>query len=188
MKPWTSKALAAHHDVPGWWLKRQASKLGISRPAKKEPPWTDGETALLREHHARQPEFIQRRLREAGYQRTLLAITIRRRRLHLSPRPPDYYTATEVARLMGLVDGGTVAYWIKAGWLDASRKETERTEKQGGDFHWIHERDLRAFILDNPHLVDLRKVQDTEWFIDLVAGRKGDGRQHQRKKPERGAA
>ena len=178
-------ALAAKHGVPGWWLKRQASKLGVSRPARKDPPWSETEEAILREHHGRAPEFIQRRLREAGHSRTLLAITVRRKRMQLSPRPAEYYTAQEVAKMLGVSGSKTVTYWINAGWLDASRMRTNRTEAQGGDCHWIHERDLRAFVLENPHLVDLRKIQDAEWFIHLVAGGKGDGRQHRRKKPER---
>lgn len=178
-------ALAEKHGVPGWWLKRQAAKLGVSRPAKKEPPWSDEEDALLRKLHGRAVEYIQKRFAAAGYSRTILAITVRRKRLQLSPRPAEFYTAEEVAKMLGLAGSKSVTYWIHAGWLDASRMRSSRTEAQGGDCHWIHERDLRAFVLENPHLVDLRKIPDAEWFISLVAGRKGDGRQHRRKKPER---
>jgi hypothetical protein len=39
--------------------------------------------------------------------------------------------------------------------------------QQGGDQHWIRLCDLRAFILDNTAIVDIRKV-DKFWFIDLV--------------------
>ena len=43
--------------------------------------------------------------------------------------------------------------------------------------------ELHRFVLDNPLKVDLRKVEDQEWFIRLVAGDDADGRQHRRKRP-----
>lgn len=181
------KQLAIAHGVPHWWLKRHAARMGLARPARKEAPWSDEEHAILIKHHGRAPDYIQKRLRAAGYTRTLTAIVIRRKRRGLSCRPDAYYTASEVAKMLGLSDAKSVTYWINAGWLKASRMRTNRTERQGGDFHCIHHDQLRAFVIDNPHHVDLRKIPDTEWFIRLVAGRAADGRQHQRKKPGRNA-
>ena len=180
------KRLAQEHGVPSWWMKRQAAKLGISRPAQKDAPWSDAEDRILDKHHGRAPEYIQKRLRAAGCKRTLIAIVVHRKRRGLSCRPDAYYTANEVAKMLGLSDAKSVTYWINAGWLKASRMRTNRTERQGGDFHWVHHDQLRAFVIDNPHHVDLRKIPDTEWFIHLVAGRTGDGRQHRRKKSGRG--
>lgn len=67
------------------------------------------------------------------------------------------------------VDAKVVTGWITKGWLKAQRRGTDRTEAQGGDQWWIHRRDVRTFIIQNAAAVDLRKIVDKEWFVDLLA-------------------
>jgi len=179
------KRLAAELELPDWWVKRRAAQLGVSRPQRKPSPWSEAEIAIVREHHHRDLEVIRRRLAEAGFRRSRTAIhIIRKRRLRLSPRPDDRYTATELAKLLG-VDSKTVGAWCDREWLEAERRGTDRTEVQGGDMWWIEHAAVRRFVIENTHLVNLRKVTDAEWFIHLAAGKAADGRQHRRKRPGR---
>lgn len=177
------RQLAEDLGYPHWWLKRRAVVLGLSRPVRSAN-WTPPELDIVRQWHGASLETIQRRLRAAGFERTRTAVHIARRRLRLSCRAADRYTATELAKMLG-IRGETVARWCRLGWLEAERRETGRTEVQGGDMFWIAEADVRAFVAANRHLVDLRKVRDAEWFIGLLLGEAGDGRQHQRAKPAR---
>ncbi|MDZ7809219.1 MAG: hypothetical protein U5L11_02570 [Arhodomonas sp.] len=178
----TLKDLAAEHGVPHWWLKRRAVRLGLSRPATKPAPWSEAELAIVRDHHHHTLKHLRSILAAAGYQRTETAIHIvRKRKLGLSPRAADRYSATAAANLLG-VNRSTVLHWIKSGWIEAEPAGTARTEQQGGDMWDIHHQDLRRFIIANPHRVRLAKVEDQEWFIKLLAGTEPDGRQNRRKR------
>ena len=182
-----ARRLAEEIGYPYWWVTRRAAELGVARPAKKQPLWTAEEEEILQRHHGSDLEVIRRRLAAAGYKRTRTAIQIRRKRLALSPRPDGRYTAGGIAKLLG-VDPKTPTYWIQAGWLEGERRGTERLDCQGGDMWWVTHEDLRRFVINNPHLVDLRKITDAEWFIGMVAGGAADGRQNRRRRPGREAA
>lgn len=176
------KDLARDTGYPDWWLKRRACDLGLSRPATRSPPWSEAELAILERHHGHDLDGIRRKLLEAGYVRTRTAIHIARRRRRLGVRPDDQYTATGLAKLLG-VDNKTVCSWCALDWIDATRRGSERTAAQGGDMWWISHDAVRAFVRDHAHRIDLRKVRDQQWFIALLAGEPADGRQHRRAKP-----
>jgi hypothetical protein len=160
-------ACAAAVGRPPWWVSQRARKLGLLSPRFKEPAWTEEELELAAANGHRSLAFIQRILARHGFKRSETAIQVRLKRLGPGSRKdPDHFTASELARLMG-VDPTTVGGWIRKGMLKARRRGTERTDLQGGDMHWVHRRDLRAFIRDNAAAVDLRKV-DRFWFIDLA--------------------
>ena len=176
------KDLAEETGYPHWWLKRRAARLGLARPLSKAPPWSEDELDLLRRWHGHDLVVIQRKLSEAGFHRTTAAMGVVRKRRGLGPRPAGRYTACELGKLLG-VDGSTVAGWCRNGWLEAEQRGTRRSSVQGGDMWWISHAAVREFVASNPHRVDLRKVQDAEWFIDLLAGKAADGRQHHRARP-----
>ncbi|WP_454887934.1 hypothetical protein [Sphingomonas oryzagri] len=159
--------LATTVGRPSWWVTRRAAKLGLVTPRFKEPAWTDEERDIVRENFHRAPRTILRMLQRAGYKRTETAITVMGKRLGATREDLHHLTATGLATLMG-VDSKTVCGWVSRGLLRARRRGTARTDAQGGDQHWIHLRDVRAFIIDNAAIVDIRKV-DKFWFIDLVA-------------------
>jgi hypothetical protein len=48
------------------------------------------------------------------------------------------------------------------------KTEVIRRDKEGKVNYYIKEKDLRKFIVDNPDLIDLRKVEKY-YFIELVA-------------------
>lgn len=160
-------ALAIAVTRPRWWVTKRASKLGLLAPRFKEPGWTDAERTIVCDNYHRAPRTIQRMLQRAGFVRTETAITVMGKRLGATREDPHHLTAHGLATLMG-VDGKTVTGWIARGLLKARRRGTSRTAEQGGDQHWIHLRDARAFIIDNAAVVDIRKV-DKFWFIDLLA-------------------
>lgn len=178
------KTLAEELGYPHWWVKRRAAELGVARPSTRGPDWSEDEIALVRRHSTLGLDVICRKLREAGFSRTRTAVgLILKRRLRVSPRPADRYSGTEVARMLG-IDSKAVGYWIRQGLLEGEHRGTGRLAVQGGDMWWISHQDLREFILEHPHRIDLRKVTDAEWFVALCAGAAPDGRQHRRKKPQ----
>ncbi|PKP99092.1 MAG: hypothetical protein CVT74_08895 [Alphaproteobacteria bacterium HGW-Alphaproteobacteria-13] len=152
---------------PRWWVTKRATQLGLVTPRFKEPAWTNAEREIVQRNFHRPPKIIRGMLKRAGYQRTETAIIVMGKRLGATRYDPLHLTATGLASLMG-IDAKTVTGWIGRGLLKASRRGTGRTSAQGGDQFWIRVRDVRAFIIDNAAVVDLRKV-DKFWFIDLVA-------------------
>lgn len=159
-------ALAIAVGRPRWWVTRRASRLGLITPRFKEAPWSDAEREIVHDHFHRPPSSIRKMLQRAGYQRTETAITVMGKRMGATREDPSHVTANSLATLMG-VDAKTVTRWIERGLLRARRRETKRSVAQGGDPHWIHLRDVRAFIADNAGVIDIRKV-DKFWFIDLL--------------------
>jgi hypothetical protein len=55
--------------------------------------------------------------------------------------------------------------YIRQGLIKA---EIIRHDRQGKANYFIREKDLRRFIINNPYLIDLRKVEKY-YFIELVA-------------------
>lgn len=157
---------------PRWWVSKRAAELGLVVPRNPDPPWSRAEDEIL-ERMAHKPlPTIRRAMARSGFRRTETAISIRRKRLHLSSKDPDHYSATGLAAVLG-VDRSTVINWIEGYGLPAKRRGTERTPQQGGDMWWIHRRQARAWIRDNPYRVDLRKVERVP-FIELLAGGRAD--------------
>lgn len=162
------KALAERLNRPHWWVKNRAQVLGVSQPTKRDRPWTYEEITLLEEYQGKTPEIIRRALKRRGFKRTRTAITVKRKKLGISARPTDSYSGCELAQLMG-VNNATVAKWCRQGWIKADRRDTQRTEKQGGDIWHIKPEAVRRFVIDYTAHVDVRKV-DKFWFIDLLTG------------------
>lgn len=162
-------ALAARLMRPRWWVSKRALTLGFTSPRFKEPAWAEDEIELLASHADKPLTTIQRVLARNGYRRTLTAIVVKRKRIGIGSRDPNYYTAHHLARLLG-VDPGTVTDWIKREGLTANHRGTKRLPQQGGDMWWISRRKLRSWIGAHAQLVDLRKVERF-WFIDLMMGK-----------------
>jgi len=153
---------------PKWWVVKRAAALGLSHGRVKEPEWSDAEVELLHKHGAKQPDAIARIFRTKGYARSTFAVINKLKRLGVDRTDDDHFTARALADVMG-VDGSTVSSWIERRGLKARRRGTERVASQGGDQWWIHVRDFRRWVIENPIAIDLRKVTDSEWFIDLLA-------------------
>jgi hypothetical protein len=150
--------LAKRIGRPRHWVSRRAAALGMALPRFRDQPWSEQELAILENATHLRPEAIRARLKKAGFTRTINAITVKRKRLGLR-LDREEVSANELAVLMG-VDRKTVSYWIDKGWL--------RAKKRGPIFD-IRPSDVRDFVIDFTHVVDIRKC-DKFWLVDLLAG------------------
>jgi hypothetical protein len=135
---------------------------------EKEPKWSDAELQILEAVAHLQPKAIQRRLKKAGFNRTEAAIAIKLKRGDFDRTDIDHFTARALAACMG-VDASTVERWITKLGLQAKRRGTNRVEAQGGDIWWIHRKHFREFVINNAAAIDLSKIKEPQWFIDLLA-------------------
>lgn len=156
---------------PRWWVSKRAVTLGLVTPRFKEPPWSEAEIELVAANAHKNPVVIARRLKACGFARSATAIVVKIKRLGYARgrnADPDNYTARACADMFG-VDVKVVTGWVAKSWLKAGRRGTDRTKQQGGDEHWIHRRDIRAFIIANVAVVDFRKV-DKFWLVEILTG------------------
>jgi len=161
-------ALAKRVGLPRWKISKYAGRQGWYAVEKKEPDWSEDEIEILKRHARHCPEVIQRNLKKAGFDRSVNGIVLKRRRLRMTSENLGGYSAHSLCLCLG-VDIHFVLNAIRNGHLKASRRITNRTEKQGGDPYWIKEKNIKRFIVDNVNRIDLRKV-DKYWFVDLLAG------------------
>jgi hypothetical protein len=148
--------IATAFGWPKWVITRRAGELALARP--KEARWTAEQDAFLLEHAGtRTANWMAKRLG-----RTLTAVVVRLKRLHISRRVQDGLTARDVAACFG-IDGHEVARWIEQGKLVAKRRGTARAN----DPHVIQPQAIRQFVRRYPTAFRLDKV-DQLWFMDLV--------------------
>jgi hypothetical protein len=157
------KEYAARIGWPHSALKQRARKLGLART--KETPWLPVELRTLQTYAWMCDARIRLKLKAHGFHRTETAIHLKLTRTRAKQNLP-YYTAQSLAECFG-IDVHTIMRWLRRGLLKGKRRETARTEIQGGDMWLIHERDVRHFLLTSPAEYDLRKVEKF-WFLDLI--------------------
>lgn len=168
-----ARALAKKFNMPRWRVSRRAIEIGAYTPTKKEPDWSEAELRILERFAPYTPLFIQKKLKAAGYHRSEISILLKRKRTRLLSNLKGM-SATQCAEFFG-IDIHWVLRQIEKGLLSARRRQTNRTEKQGGDIWYIRESALRQFIIENPELIDLRKVEKIS-FIDLLVNGKSTSR------------
>ena len=159
-------ALAAELGLRRHTVSQQALALGLTLPHRKEPPWTPAEEELLRRAPVNNPDAAVKFFAAHGFKRSPSAITVRCKRLGVSRRRQDVFSARAAARILG-VDDKTVTIWCIKGRITASRRGTRRLPQQGGDLWTIQPADLRRFILDQLDVIDIRKV-DKFAFVALL--------------------
>ncbi|MEW6115363.1 MAG: hypothetical protein AB1553_00480 [Nitrospirota bacterium] len=159
-------AVARKLGVPRWKVSRRAAEIGAYVPLKKEPEWSESELRILQKYAHTTPLFIQKKLKRAGFHRSETAITLKRKRMRLLQNL-DGMSGRQCAEFFG-VDSHWITDKIERNLLKAEKRQTARTEKQGGDIYYIKEKDIRQFIIDNPDLIDLRKVEKF-YFIELLS-------------------
>jgi hypothetical protein len=159
---------AAKIGWPPHALKKRAVEIGIART--KEKPWSEAELRILEKYAHYCDSRISRKLAEAGFQRSDVAVHLKIKRMRFKENTP-YYSMAALAGLFG-VDPHTVSRWVKFGYLQAKPKGTKRIPQQGGDSYLIHHRHVREFVVDHPTEFDIRKV-DQLWFINLLTNKEG---------------
>jgi hypothetical protein len=160
------KAIAKKIDMPRWRITKRAIEKGYHIPLKKEPEWSSQELNILERYAHRHPLYIQKKLKSAGFHRSETAIFLKRKRMKFLTNLQGM-SARLCAEFFG-IDVHWVTDKIEKGLLKAEKRGTMRTESQGGDIWFIREKDIREFIIENPELIDLRKVEKF-YFIELLA-------------------
>lgn len=159
------KEFAAQHGLPRWKITRYAQEMGWSAKQKKAPNWKEQELKILKQSAHHSPTTIQRRLKKAGHKRSLNSIVLKRKRMRFLQNL-NGQSATSLAMCLG-EDSHFVMKAIKNGLLNASKRIQNRTPQQGGNAWLIKDKDVREFIVNNIHMIDLRKV-DKYWFVDIL--------------------
>jgi hypothetical protein len=142
-----------------------------ARPgANQEPEWNAAEVAVLERWGHLTDAVIQRKLKAEGFYRSVNAIHLKMKRMHIKQNL-DGCSANALVIAFG-VDGHKITYWINRRMLKATRRGTARTRSQGGDTYWITHNAVREFVLKHPDEIDLRKVEKW-WFLDYVEYERG---------------
>jgi len=155
--------LSAKLKWPRYAICKRGAELGLART--KEHSWTCAEESVLIKFGHLSWTGIQKKLSDAGYKRTVAAISLKSIRLKVKQNL-DGYSANSLALGFG-VDVHKILTWIQRGLLHAERRGTARTKEQGGDTWWIERRQVKSFVLRNPEEVDLTRVEKF-WFLDLI--------------------
>ncbi len=159
-------AFAQQVGAQRWFVSKRARALGLTMPHKKEPPWTAAENELMAKIRLDNCDRAADIFRQHGFKRSPTAIMVRAKRLSLSRRRTDVFSATSAAALLG-VDSKTVHVWLINGELKGEKRGTKRLVQQGGDTWSITPADLRQFIIEKLERIDLRKV-DKFAFVGLL--------------------
>ncbi len=155
--------LAKKFNMPRWALYQRALKIGAVQSCYQKRPWEEEEIRILEKYARYEPLTIKKKLAKAGYQRSLASIVLKRKRMRLLSNL-EGVSACLCAEFLG-VDLHWVLNHINTGSLKA---EVIRRDREGKANYFIREKDLRTFIIHNPALIDLRKVEKY-YFIELVA-------------------
>ena len=160
--------LAARLNYPRWKISRYAMQIGLIAKQKKEPDWTEREISILQRGAHLHPEAIQRKLKKDGFQRSVIGIVLKRKRMRFL-KNLEGMSSCGLAECLG-VDSHFVIRAILAGRLKAEHRGTNRKEIQGGDIWFIKEKDIKDYILKWLPEIDIRKV-DKYWFVSLLTGK-----------------
>lgn len=154
-------ALAKKLRYPRWKISQHAQSMGWIPQTHREPNWSDAEKKILERNGHNLPETIQKKLKQAGFNRTLTAIEIKRKRMRCL-QDIEGYTATSLAECLG-IDYHCIKRAIEKGHLKAKKRET----KQQKPNWYILPKHIRQYIIDNISEIDIRKV-DKFWFVDIL--------------------
>lgn len=158
------QAIARVLGVPPQTISHWLQQLHLRQP-RAQRPWTEAECAYLK-HHLPHQSFAQ--LSEQ-LNRTLASVKNQAQKMGLR-KVDEGYTMEDIC-LGFQCDTRKIRQWITAGWLRAQRRQSARTEAQGGDFYFFSEAALQRFLRLYPQsLVNLRF--DYLWVHDLLVGGK----------------
>jgi len=160
-------------DLPRWYIKRQAARLGLTMHIDRKP-WARAELDILEDLAGNvSAATIAKRLR-----RPLSSVVNKMKHFHLSRRMRNGYTMRDLELCLG-EDHHKISEWIKKDWLQDRFQGTRRHDGNGRDIHRIREKDILNFIRNHPQEINLGKVDQT-WFLDLVLLR---GREARSRRP-----
>jgi hypothetical protein len=155
--------LARKFNMPRWAVYQRALKIDAVQSSHQKKQWAEEEIKILEKYARYEPQTIRKRLEKAGFQRSIAGIVLKRKRMRLLANL-EGMSAGLCAQFLG-VDLHWVLNYIRQGLL---RAEIIRQDSEGKTSYYIKEKDLRTFIINNPDIIDLRKVEKY-YFIELVA-------------------
>ncbi len=158
--------LAKKFSMPRWAVYQRALKIGAVKSSHQKKKWEGEEIKILERNAHYSPLTIKKRLAIDGFQRSIASIVLKRKRMRLLSNLKGM-SACLCAEFLG-VDLHRVLNYIKSGLLKA---EIIRQDMQGKVNYYIREKHLREFIIDNPCVIDLRKVEKY-YLIELLANGK----------------
>ncbi|KKM64092.1 hypothetical protein LCGC14_1504870 [marine sediment metagenome] len=128
---------------------------------KYMPPWSTEDLGYLREHYGKTPDrILARRLNRS---RNAIVIAAKRK-LNGLRRKDNFYTAAEVARIIGTPCSKKVADWVRRGWLKGTKSW------MGPDTYkmWcFSETGIARCLRRRPWLVDVRRMEES-FFRSVV--------------------
>jgi hypothetical protein len=155
--------LARKINMLRWAVYQRALKIGAVTSSHQKKSWSKEEVSILKQYAQFEPQTIMKKLQKAGFHRSIASIVLKRKRMRLLSNLKGM-SASLCADFLG-VDLHWVLNYITQGLLKA---EVIRRDREGKATYFIREKDIRKFIIDNPELIDLRKVEKY-YFIELVA-------------------
>lgn len=146
------------------WLRQRAIKLGYHKPRLKSQDWKQAELDIIRAHSDKPLDAIGRALTAAGMPyRSPNAIYLQFLKHGMVHGNPEILTMEGVGDILGIATT-SVRLWIERGWLKGKQHSPGVT----GSPWQITRAALRQFIIQYPRCINLRRVRDPEWFIDLL--------------------
>jgi len=155
----TITKLAQQVGVPRFMIKQWAGKMKITHPSQGE--WTQAQIDDLYRYLHKIP------LSELAVKinRSVAAIRLKCVKLGISKTTQGGYTLSTLAEALGC-SHHRVEHWISTGKMRASRRNTERRER---DYYCISDAAVRDFIRRYPLEIDPTKA-DWLWLVDVLAG------------------
>jgi hypothetical protein len=150
--------------IPLWAITKYAMHQGWMPKQKKEPDWNGKELKILERNAHLNPTRIQVKLKQKGFKRTINGIVLKRKKMRLLQNL-NGQSAASVADCFG-VSINVILRAIKGGRLKATRRETNRTGRQG-KLWYIKDKDIKEYVLTHLNEIDVRKV-DKYWFVDIL--------------------
>jgi predicted DNA-binding transcriptional regulator AlpA len=164
----TLAAFAKRIGYPYCTVQQRAGYLGLSKPYDARHPWSQREEEILRRNAHHSYKEIHRRLKAAGFDRSVIAVQRKTTNAH-SKLYVELMSGEQVAQCFG-VSSTTVYRWIKNGFLKAQVKDNHEHSHRlpSPQRHYlIHDNSIRDFVRRHPMEFDLRRV-DQLWFLNLV--------------------
>lgn len=138
-------------------------RQGRIRPVERKyrPRWSDEELEYLREHYGKTPDrILVRHLNRSRFAIVLAA----KKNLNGQRRKDNFYTAADVARIIGTPCAKKVADWVSRGWL----KGTKSWMSQGTNKVWrFSEQGIARCLRRRPWLADHRRMEES-FFHSVV--------------------
>lgn len=150
--------------VPRWVILQRVHHLGLPIRAKclskNAKHWSDKDLQWLSDNYGLMPDELICRHLKRSYNSIILAA---KRKLNIN-RKANFYTAWQVAQLLGISCSKIVVWWREKGWLHGE----QMTVRCGANHMWgFAEEAVVEALRQRPWLVELKRMQE-HYFRSVV--------------------